>query len=63
MFNAEYVGKVMNLYGCNQIAVDREGKCFAMTPERQIELPGFVFDTETMDGTLAQEAIDKAKTA
>ena len=61
MFNDEYVSKVMNLYGCNQIAVDRSGKCFAMTPERQIEIPGFVFDTTTMDGTLAAEAIAKAK--
>lgn len=61
MFNAEYISKVMDLYQCNQLAVDRTGKVFALTAERQVFIDGLVFDTDTVDGALAAEAIAKAK--
>jgi hypothetical protein len=57
MFNAEYVRKVMNVYNCNQIAVNDKGECFAMAPERQVLIPDFVFDTDSMD--IAIETTDK----
>jgi hypothetical protein len=61
MFNKEYISKVCDLYNCNQMVVDREGNVYALRAEGQLLIPGLVFDTTTVDGTLAQEAIDKAK--
>lgn len=60
MFNKEYVGHVLNLYGAQQLVVDREGQVYALRPEGQLLVPGFVFDTDTVDGTVAAAVLAKA---
>ena len=62
MFNQEYVGKIMDLYGVNQLLVTRDGKVYAPNPAgAHNEVIGLMFDTDTADGSLVAAAIDKAK--
>ena len=60
MFNKEYVAHVLDLYGAQQLVVDREGQVFALRPEGQLLIPGFGFDTDTVDGTVAAAVLAKA---
>lgn len=61
-FNKEFVAHVMDLYGCNQLVVSRDGVVYALRPEGQFLVPGLVFDTDTADGTVATAAITTAAT-
>lgn len=62
-YNQEQVNKVMDLYGCQNLVVDREGRVYAQQPSGMHTLiPGFTFDTDTMDGTVTNSVIEKAMT-
>ena len=61
MFNKEFVRGVMDLYGCNQLAVDDQGRTFAIKAEGQFLIPDFVLDTYTVDGSVMRDAVDIAK--
>lgn len=60
-FNKDHIAKVMDLYNCNRLFVDREGRVFAEQPHMPVLIPGMMFDTDTMDGTEALLAIENAK--
>lgn len=61
MFNKEFIAGIMDMYQCNQFAVDRDGNVFALKPEGQFPIPGLIFDTDTADGSVMRAAIESVK--
>lgn len=60
MFNKEFVSSVMDTYQCNQVVVNKDGQVFALRPEGQLLIPGFMFDTDSVDGTVTKAVVAEA---
>ena len=60
MFNKEFVSSIMDTYQCNQVVVNKDGQVFALRPEGQLLIPGFMFDTDSVDGTVTKAVVAEA---
>lgn len=55
MFNKEFIAAILDLYGAQQLVIDREGKSYAFKPEGQWLIPGLQLDTDSAEERATQE--------